>query len=331
MKELKKYLMAGLLAICFLSAAQAQQLRGDMNLNGFPYEVADWVMLYKYFLGQESFSPQQIEESDLNFDTHPASIADFIGFLRVMFGSTQPVTGLVHPAQHKAYDLMAGQFQTASPGDTVNFPIYFRNSESASGLSFNLKFDSNKLSLMSYDTVSSRLSFWDFVDTVANNYGTFDSAVVGDLNFVQDAGQFFMFAFCYQCFDNRDFYSKIVPPGQGGILNLKFEVSISAPINTLLPIEFVTEENLGHYNAYANTQDPSRLIIPSVFSAGIYTGVPEAGDVFTDGKKNVIDIVYLVNHIFKGFLPPNPYSLGDLNSDSQITLVDVMILVNQIY
>jgi len=316
MKELKKYLVAGLLTICLLSSAQAQDYRGDVNLNGFEFEIGDWVKLYYYLLGQETITSAALQETDINYDDKPASMADFVFFLRVIFGSWPPVAGPVYPVLFNPYDLLAGQFQNANPGDVVNFPIHFRNFQSAGALSFNVRFDPNQVSLLDIDTVSSRLSFWDRQ---------------GDLNFVQGAGQLFMFAFCEQCMDVSDVYSKVVPPGQGMVLNLKFQVSGSAPVNTLLPIEFITEENLGHYNAYANTQDPSRLIIPSVFSAGIYTGTPAAGDVYTDGKLNVIDIVYLANYVFKGFLAPNPYGLGDLDSSGKITLVDVMLLVNQIY
>jgi hypothetical protein len=315
MKELKKYFSAGLLALGLVSLAQAQNSRGDINSNGYPFEIADAVLFINFLAGTETLSPQSLQQSDINFDDRPGSIADLTYFFRIVEGSVAPVTGLVYPVLYRKYDLLSGQFQTANPGDTVFYPIYLRNQEAAGGLSFNLKFDAGRLSLLAMDTVSSRLSFWN---------------QAGDLSFVQGNDRLFMYAFCQHCISN-DLYSKVLAAGAGIILNLRFEVSNSAPLNTLLPIEFVTEENLGHYNTYGNIQDPSRLIIPSVFSAGIYTGVPEAGDVFIDGKKNIIDIVYLVNHIFKGFLPPNPYSLGDLNSDSQITLVDVMMLVNQIY
>ncbi len=315
MKELKRYLAAGLLAVCLLSSAQAQDYRGDLNANSYPFEIADAVLFINFLAGIETLTPQSLQQSDINYDDRPGSIADLTYFFRILEGSAAPVTGLVYPVLYRSYDLLSGQFQTANPGDTVFYPIYLRNQEAAGGLSFNLKFDPARLSLLAMDTVSSRLSFWD---------------QSGDLSYVQRNDGLFMYALCQQCFLNN-LYSKVVPPGEGMILNLKFEVSSSAPVNTLLPIEFVTEENLGHYNVYSNTQDPSRLIIPSVFSAGIYTGTPQPGDVYTDGRKDIIDIVYLVNHVFKGFLPPNPFSLGDLNSDAQITLVDVMMLVNEIY
>ncbi|OGC76387.1 MAG: hypothetical protein A2Z27_01380 [candidate division Zixibacteria bacterium RBG_16_50_21] len=300
-----------------------------MNLNGFPYEIADWVQLYSYLLGLETFSPEAIVQSDVNFDNRPVSMADNLFFLRILVGEAAPLHGQLYPVLFNPYDLLAGQFQKASPGDVVNFPIYFRNFQSAGALSFKVKFDPNQLSLVAVDTAATRVSFWTYDDS-AHTEGIYDSVKTGDLNFAFDTGQLFLFAFCQSCtFDNL--YSKVVSPGEGMILNLKFQISNSAPANTLLPIEFITEENLGHYNAYANTQDPSRLIIPSVFSAGVYTGLPQSGDVYTDGKLNVVDIVLLVNYIFKGFLPPNPNSLGDLDSDSDIDLADVMLLVNQIY
>lgn len=332
MRKLKMAILSMVMCLCLFSISLSNPIVGDINANGFEYEVADWLLFYIYLLGSDipGHGTFHISASDINFDQSPASIADFNTFSRVLWGFMQPLKGPVFPVQYQTGDLLSARFQSANPGDTVVFPIYLRNSLTASGLSFNLTYDPSSLAFIGSDISSGRLSFWNSVDTV---YYDYLAHIEGDVNSVASSGRLFVFAFCYQCLSNasHDIFDKTLPPGEGPLLLLKFVVSNDAPPNTLLPITFLTEDSLGHYNAYADTLAPVRLILPAVVSTGIYTGSPQPGDVYTDGRKDIVDIVYLVNYLFKGFLPPNPISLGDMNSDGKIDLEDVILLGNEVF
>ena len=70
-------------------------LRGDLNLNGIPYEIADAVLLSLYFQYGLGVLPQPMESSiansDINADGLPLTVADYVFLLRVIFYQLLPV------------------------------------------------------------------------------------------------------------------------------------------------------------------------------------------------------------------------------------------------
>jgi len=73
--------------------------RGDINLNGLAYEIADAVLYSNYFIqGPQVFMapPQgeaQVAASDINADGTPLTVADLVYLIRVITGDAQPITG----------------------------------------------------------------------------------------------------------------------------------------------------------------------------------------------------------------------------------------------
>jgi hypothetical protein len=63
-------------------------LYGDINLNGYPFEIADGVMFNNYFIGTAHFNRCQFANSDCNRDGLQATIADLVYFLRVLNGDS---------------------------------------------------------------------------------------------------------------------------------------------------------------------------------------------------------------------------------------------------
>jgi len=59
----------------------------------------------------------------------------------------------------------------------------------------------------------------------------------------------------------------------------------------------------------------------------IYT----CGNVNGDDKVNISDVVYLVNYIFRGGNPPDPYIAGNVNCDANVNVSDVVWLINFIF
>jgi hypothetical protein len=66
---------------------------------------------------------------------------------------------------------------------------------------------------------------------------------------------------------------------------------------------------------------------------GIGREAPEFahGDANGDKIVDVGDIVFLVNFLYKGDAPPNPWEAGDANCDGEVDLGDVVYLVNYLY
>ncbi len=83
---------------------------GDINANGFAYEIGDAVLFAKYFIsGLSVFSSdpetreRQIASSDINRDGLTLSIADLVYLLRILSGDTQPLGGSkIAPVDQKA-------------------------------------------------------------------------------------------------------------------------------------------------------------------------------------------------------------------------------------
>jgi hypothetical protein len=91
--------------------------------------------------------------------------------------------------------------------------------------------------------------------------------------------------------------------------------------------------------------DGNQLLIPdgyrNVTVASLGITVPDTliwmaattlpGDVNADFKTTSADIIYLVNHIFKGGPPPTVPLHGDVNCDGLTTSADIIVLVNYVF
>jgi hypothetical protein len=55
------------------------------------------------------------------------------------------------------------------------------------------------------------------------------------------------------------------------------------------------------------------------------------GDVNGDTVIDVGDVVYIINYLFKGGLPPNPVEAGDVNCDGVVDVGDVVYLINYLF
>lgn len=76
---------------------------------------------------------------------------------------------------------------------------------------------------------------------------------------------------------------------------------------------------------------PSGNILVSDMSTGLWILKITGGDYDRDGSITFLDIVFLVNYIFKNGPSPKPLEAGDVNSDCKVNLGDVIYLVNYIF
>lgn len=85
------FLNGGISIIC----ADSIDARGDINLNGLPYEISDEVMFTEYFIsGLSAFGDHidgSIAASEVNNDGVPLTVADLVFLLRVIVGDQAPL------------------------------------------------------------------------------------------------------------------------------------------------------------------------------------------------------------------------------------------------
>ncbi len=56
-----------------------------------------------------------------------------------------------------------------------------------------------------------------------------------------------------------------------------------------------------------------------------------AGDANSDFQINLADVIFEINHIFKGTSPSDPFCAGDANADGNVRLPDIVYLINFIF
>lgn len=55
------------------------------------------------------------------------------------------------------------------------------------------------------------------------------------------------------------------------------------------------------------------------------------GDVNGDGGITLVDVVYLINYLFKGGPEPQPWESGDVNCDGDVSISDAVYLINYLF
>ncbi len=292
---------------------------GDVNLNGLPYEVADWVCFQDFLVHGDSVltnPEQQAHNSNVNCDDFPWTIADLLYLCRVILHDAVEIPCKsqypIYPEQtlykRNDSDELALLPTSAHPGDTVSVPVWLSNSIIADGVTFNVSFDSASLSIIGVDTSQTRIEGWQNIVPVINP---------GELFFFGYPDWWHIHTFSF------------IHPEDGILLRINFRIADTVSAGIFVPITFETDSILGHYNAYTDTIGLT-FVQPSTFSGWIYTDVI-SGDVNSDGILDVGDLVYLLNYLYRNGIPPSPLSLGDFNHDSEVNVSDVVALINYLF
>jgi hypothetical protein len=152
--------------LIFIPPVQAQ-LRGDINQNHIPYELADLAQFDLFLLYGDSILAEPLHQgvsSDVNGDGACWTIGDLIHLGRVYSQDAPPITGSVDISNAQVnFDI---GFARASFGDTVALPItYFTwgTWQTIYGLDFRIGYDPAKLTLLGVDLTGGRLEEWNAV------------------------------------------------------------------------------------------------------------------------------------------------------------------------
>ncbi len=118
-------------------------LYGDINVNGFAFEIGDAITFLHFFMGHIEFTRRQYANSDCNRDGIQASIADLVYLLGVISGDTLAISNLPEAAPY-SFD---GGDHAIGGGRKINLDSYpgltvnVKSPEPLGGAYFAIEFD----------------------------------------------------------------------------------------------------------------------------------------------------------------------------------------------
>jgi hypothetical protein len=153
-------------------ASSTEVVRGDINLNTIPYEVADAVLFTEYLAYGDSvlIDPEaQCANSDVNWDDFCWSMADFIHLIRVILHDAPEVAEPTSQSQNNLDTWIS--IMRAMSNDTVALPVWYYGwgTESVHGISFKVEYDPDSLTLIGVDFSGTALEDWEIKSIYAED------------------------------------------------------------------------------------------------------------------------------------------------------------------
>ncbi len=123
--------------------------------------------------------------------------------------------------------------------------------------------------------------------------------------------------------DNADGSPEPLEPGSGPLARVWFTMNGSASPANAIVIDTAT---LGVSQFKLSFKSPVTTYVPH-FEPGTITVPLLPGDMDFSGAHDVIDVVSIVDVVFRAGTPPNPPDVTDANCDSEYTILDVVRVV----
>lgn len=203
---------------------------------------------------------------------------------------------------------------TATEYKTVNFkvPVYLNNPNAQVG-GFEMSFG------LDYGVAIDFIASIDTVGTLVNKFDHLDVNVVGDYITIVGIADL-----------DSNPPSGVIGPGNGILYNLLVNITSSCLVYSETTLTTIQVDTIHSHLSKPETGE----WIDSVqfFDGSIYVpGLCVYGDVNGTGGIGLADIIYLVNYVFKGGIPPCPEKAGDANKNNAINLSDIIFLVNHVF
>lgn len=258
--------------------------RGDINLNGIAYEIADYVVFTNYFLyGLPAFTinvDAQIAATDINADGLPLTINDIVFLIRIIEGEALPYPS---PAKINSYDF-AGSLNLLQTDSSIMISADFEDSVGGLFLSFSAP------DLNGYDGYSIEVS-----PEIENM----------DVGYIAENGIFNILITKLRQFPNSA--SAVIPAGPINLIEIVY--TGSQPILS----QAATAGYMGRY-------------VDLTVSAGYL-----CGDANGNGSINLLDILYIINYLYKSGLAPISMEKADINGDGNVNILDITYFIQYLY
>lgn len=86
----------------------------------------------------------------------------------------------------------------------------------------------------------------------------------------------------------------------------------------------------GDANSDGIVDDDDLVYLEEKITQPIFTQA-SCGDLNRDGVHNVLDVVLLVDYVFRGAPPPNPVEIANVNGVDPINVLDVVYLIDYVF
>ncbi len=243
-----------IIAVIFLTIpASAQVPCGDLNCNGWCFEVVDFVMGLR-IIGQrcdfDSLQECTLEQGDVDEDGYLITIADVMTMAFIISGSPFPDF-----SRHPESDTIKVESTVAAPGETIELPIYIKTIDTLTAFQISIETDPTYITV---DTLVALDSFlFDFSHCSGHIYAC--------------------------CFDEGIFIGNPVTllPGEYHIADLTVTVNPEIEDPDTTRIAFSNDPELLQYTAFSNgsfftpvTVDGEIQIITTGIEDGDHDNIP---------------------------------------------------------
>ena len=197
------------------------------------------------------------------------------------------------------------------PGDSIMVPIYVWNDEELGGFSLGFTYDTTELEIVKkrYDTTGSAIPA-DSRSYIKENTFTAGRYLIGWIDLDGD---------------------NPIPVNNADkaelLITVNFKVKSTATPKTIV-LDSVYVPPAGPFILSSNLGIRVRPQYVHCPDGDIILGEALCGDVNGSGDINLVDVVYMLNYIFRHGAPPQDTRGGDIDCDLRITIADVVYLIN---
>ncbi|NMC44904.1 MAG: hypothetical protein GYA46_13380 [candidate division Zixibacteria bacterium] len=274
-------IVAMAMLFCVSSVTAQWENRGDLNLNGLPFELVDLAIFADYWaIGLPAFTidlEPQIAATDINMDGLVLTVADYVMMIRIEMGAGDP-----------------------PPADPDTFVVSFTYNYTDSSLIVSARFDEIPAAMYmdfdfdTYPTFTARLLYTDGAISMGTaGYGWAASLLVTGMNNLPPGGGYQPLVEMVYQDDKPTTIRAAVQGAAGGVGRVE--------LDTTFIVGDVNDD--GNINV-----GDAVYMVNWIFRSGPLPPHLEAADVNCDLARNVGDAVYIVNYVFRS--GPGPVLCG---------------------
>ncbi|MBD3298046.1 MAG: hypothetical protein GF341_05270 [candidate division Zixibacteria bacterium] len=308
--------------------------RGDINLNGLPYEISDALILSRFFTyGFDVFPPSDphlaYAASDINCDTLPGGLVDLTYMLGIFVGNLQPCDAFPPPPpatgpSFSASDTLRIPDVTTGPGDVFDLDIELANVDTLSAISFRITYDPSFMLPIGTATDSVYTIDFEFLRDSSNLWSVMAAEVTpGSITGLAVKSD-----------------PALAPllPGSGPTLRMQFQ-AFHGSLGQSSPVQLEVDPAFSHvHNALSNDEATiwkRPVLVDGTVSVTDFCSCPSQADMDGNGTLESTDLNAIIQVVFfngEDITDPScPASRADFNGDGYADAVDVNAIINHAF